>query len=80
MTLAILKEKIEALEQQLLALTSVNDICQRSINDSSRAANLESCADLLNHLLEPTMYQIEAVRVLIGEMCERPKIRKLKEV
>jgi hypothetical protein len=33
-------EKIETLEQQLLALTSINDICQRSMNDSSRAANL----------------------------------------
>jgi hypothetical protein len=80
MSLDLLKEKIEILEQQLLALTSINDICQRSMNDSSRSANLESCADLLNHLLEPTMYQVEAVRGLISEMCERPKIRKLKGV
>ena len=80
MSLDLLKEKVEALEKQLLALTSINDICQRSLNDSNHFVNLESCADLLNHLLEPTMYQMEAVRVLVREMCERPKVRKLKGV
>lgn len=78
MTISKLKEKIIALEQQLLAISSINDICQRSLNEATASGNLESCAELLNQLIEPAMYQVEAVRMLAVEMCQQPKIRRIE--
>ena len=80
MSLNTLNEKINELEQKMLAISSVSDICQQSIMQGNSSANLQSCAEFLEHLIEPAMYQVEALRVLISEMCERPKVRKLKGV
>lgn len=80
MTFANLKEKIDALEKQLLAISSLNDICQQSIIHGSLSMNLESCAELLNHLIDPAMYQIEAVRMLVKDISDRSKILPLEEV
>lgn len=80
MTLATLKEKINALEQQLLAISSLNDICQQSINHGNQPVNLESCAELLNHLIEPAMYQVESVRMLTDELLEQSESNTSEEV
>ena len=73
MTLAILKEKVVLLEQQLLAISSLNDICQQSMNHGNQPIKLESCAELLNHLIDPAMYQIESVRLLVHDMSNHAK-------
>lgn len=80
MTFANLKEKIDALEKQLLAISSLNDICQQSIIHGRQSMNLESCAELLNHLIDPAMYQIEAVRMLVKDISDRSKILSFEEV
>ncbi|MDO8729383.1 MAG: hypothetical protein Q7K26_05910 [bacterium] len=71
MTIAILKVKIDTLEKQLLAISSLNDICPQSINSGNHAVNLESCAELLDHLVEPAMYQVEAVRMMLADIAKR---------
>jgi len=53
MTLKTLKEKVDVLEQQLLAISSLNDICQQSICHGNNPIKLELCAELLNHLIDP---------------------------
>jgi prefoldin subunit 5 len=68
MTLKALKEKVDALEQQLLAISSLNDICQQSMFHGNNPIKLESCAELLNHLIDPAMYQIESVRLTVNDM------------
>jgi hypothetical protein len=80
MTIAILKVKIDTLEKQLLAICSLNDICQQSINSGSRAVDLESCAELLNHLIDPAMYQVESVRMLTDELLEQSENKTIEEV
>jgi hypothetical protein len=71
MTFKILKEKIDTLERTLLAIDSVNNICQESILDGQKIIDLENCAYLLNHLIEPAMLQVEEVRMMFGMMFEK---------
>jgi hypothetical protein len=68
MTSKALKEKVDALEQQLLAISSLNDICQQVICHGNSQIKLDSCAELLNHLIDPAMYQIESVRLMVNDM------------
>jgi hypothetical protein len=63
-----LKEKVDALEQTLLAISNVSEIASHHI--SSGKDPLESCAYLLEHLIEPAMYQVEALRVMIEAIPE----------
>ena len=80
MTFAALKHKIETLEKQLLAISSLNDICQQSINSGSHAVNWESCVELLDHLIEPAMYQVEAVRLMLDDIAQRLEGQTITEV
>lgn len=68
MTLEALKEKVEMLEKTLLAIDELNNVCQQSITHGDRPVSLECCANLLNYLIEPAMFQVEAVRMSIEEM------------
>lgn len=68
MTLTALKEKVDILEKTLLAIDSINNICQQAINNGNQPIDAESSAYLLNHLIEPAMYQVEAVRMHIESM------------
>jgi hypothetical protein len=67
MEFKLLKEKVDALEKTLLAIDSVNNVCQEAIHDGSKAIDLDHCAYLLNYLIEPAMYQIESIRILIDD-------------
>lgn len=67
-----LKEKVTTLEKTLLAITSVNDINQDNINSGTPVINLVCTAHLLDHLIEPAMYQIEALRVMIDKLLSDP--------
>ena len=68
MTFAALKEKIAILEKQLLAIDELNNVYQQAISYGNRPIDLECCANLLNHLIDPAIYQVEEVRVLVDEM------------
>jgi hypothetical protein len=75
MKITELKSKIDNLEKQLLAISSLNDICQNTLySGNSEEKNLQSCAELLNHLIDPAMFQIEEVRNAINDMCEGLKL------
>jgi hypothetical protein len=63
-----LKEKVAALEKTLLAIDELNHINQESINGGNPVINLDHTAYLLNHLIEPAMYQVEALRMMIDEL------------
>lgn len=65
-----LKEKIGVLEKTLLAIDELNNICQQAICNGRQVVNLECCANVLNYLIEPAMFQVEALRMQIGEMAE----------
>jgi hypothetical protein len=70
-----MKSKFDNLEKQMLAISSVNDMCQRALySNSNEIGNLQSCAELLNHLIEPAMFQIEELRNVINEMNEGLKL------
>lgn len=73
MTLVTLKEKVEILEKTMLAIDELNGICQQAIFNGNQPINLERCANLLNYLIEPAMFQVEAVRMQIDEMSEQTK-------
>ncbi|MBX9900912.1 MAG: hypothetical protein K2Y28_09035 [Burkholderiaceae bacterium] len=79
MTITIVKEKIDQLEKQLLAVASLNDICQQSVNSGSRAVNLEVCVELLDHLVEPMMLQVEELRVFVTGMLARAEHQIIEE-
>lgn len=68
MTFAKLKEKVAALEKQLLAIDELNNVCQQAISHGNQPIDLECCANLLNHLIDPAMLQVEEVRTLVDEM------------
>jgi len=75
MKITELKSKIDNLEKQLLAISSLNDICQNTLySGNSEEKNLQACAELLNHLIDPAMFQIEEVRNAINDMCEGLKL------
>ncbi len=65
---ALLKEKVDVLEKTLLAITSVNDINLQDMKSGNLGANWESTANLLDHLLEPAMYQVEELRNMIYDL------------
>ena len=66
-----LKEKVDALEQTLLAICSLSDIANQHRGGGTDP--LESCAHLLEHLMEPAMYQVEALRLMIDALPARVK-------
>jgi hypothetical protein len=82
MTLKMLKEKVDALEKTMLAIDELSAICQQAICHGNQPINLEHCAYLLNYLIEPAMYQVEAVRMQIDEMTaqaeQQTPVRSLK--
>lgn len=71
MTIEMLKEKVGALEKTMLAIDELSSICQQAICHGNQLIDLERCANLLNYLIEPAMYQVEAVRMQIDQMNEQ---------
>lgn len=63
-----LKDKVDQLEKTLLAITSVNDIQMENMSSGAPVVNPDHTAYLLDHLIEPAMYQVEALRVLIHNL------------
>lgn len=63
-----LKNKVETLEKSLLAITSINEIQMQNQCSGNPVIDPEHTAHLLDHILEPTMYQVEALRVLIHSL------------
>lgn len=64
-TLQELKKRVDRLEKTLLGITSINDIQMESMSGGNRVINPDHTAYLLDHFIEPAMYQVEALRVLI---------------
>lgn len=71
MTLATLKEKVEALEKTMLAIDELSGICQQAVSHGNQPIDLDRCANLLSYLIEPAMYQVEAVRMQIDQMADQ---------
>jgi hypothetical protein len=71
MTLTTLKEKVDVLEKTMLAIDELNGICQQAICHGNQPIDLERCANLLNYLIEPAMFQVEAVRMQLDEMADQ---------
>ena len=60
-----LKKRVDRLEKTLLGITCINDIQLDSMGGATRVINPDHTAYLLDHFIEPAMYQVEALRVLI---------------
>lgn len=60
-----LKKRVDRLEKTLLGITCINDIQLESMGGATRVINPDHTAYLLDHFIEPAMYQVEALRVLI---------------
>jgi len=67
-TVQDLKAKVDQLEKTLLGITCINDIQMESMGGASRVVNPDHTAYLLDHFIEPAMYQVEALRVLIHSL------------
>jgi hypothetical protein len=65
MKIDALKEKVRALEKTLLAIDELSNVCQEAICHGNKPIDLEHCANILHYLIEPAMYQVEAVRMFI---------------
>jgi hypothetical protein len=73
-TLKTLKEQIYALEKSLLAIDTLNDINMQNLKNGNRVIDLDHTANLLDHLIQPAMYQVEAVRTMIDDMQKLPML------
>lgn len=71
-----LKTKVDELEKTLLAITNVNDIQMENMCSGAPVVNSDHTAYLLDFLIEPAMYQVEALRVLIHglQMATEPEL------
>lgn len=65
-----LKDQVDTLEKSLLAITSINEIQMENQSNGNPVVSPEHTAHLLDHLLEPTMYQVEALRVAIHALAK----------
>jgi hypothetical protein len=63
-----LKKRVDRLERTLLGITCINDIQLESMGGATRVINPDHTAYLLDHFIEPAMYQVEALRVLIDSI------------
>lgn len=63
-----LKKRVDQLEKTLLGITCINDIQMESMSGATRVINPDHTAYLLDHFIEPAMYQVEALRVLIDSI------------
>lgn len=66
-----LKKRVDRLEKTLLGITSINDIQMESMSGGTRVVNPDHTAYLLDHFIEPAMYQVEALRVLIDSIQQK---------
>jgi hypothetical protein len=65
MNLDALKQKVEALEKTLLAIDELSNLSQEAICYGNKPVDLEHCANILHYLIEPALFQVEAVRVFL---------------
>jgi hypothetical protein len=79
MKIDALKERVEALEKTLLAIDELSNLCQEAICHGNKPIELEHCANILHYLIEPAMYQVEAVRVFINASAQATPSTQLPE-
>lgn len=65
-----LKDQVDTLEKSLLAITSINEIQMENQSNGNPVLSPEHTAYLLDYLMEPTMYQVEALRVAIHALAK----------
>jgi len=65
-----LKTQVDQLEKTLLGITCINDIQMESMGSANRDVNPDHTAHLLDHFIEPAMYQVEALRVAIHALAK----------
>lgn len=66
-----MKEKVDVLEQSLLAIDALANVARTHCGSGNDP--LEHCAYLLEHLIEPALYQVEALRLMIDALPSRVK-------
>lgn len=60
-----LKNQVDSLEKSLLAITAINDIQLENQSNGNPVVSPEHTVHLLDHVLEPAMYQVESLRLAI---------------
>lgn len=65
-----LKDLVDALEKTLLAITCINEIQMQNQCSGAPVVDPEHTVYLLDHLMEPAMYQVEALRVAIHDLAK----------
>jgi hypothetical protein len=82
MNLETLNKKVEALEKTMLAIDELSGICQQAICHGNQPIDLDRCVNVLNYLIEPAMFQVEAVRMQLDAMIQQAEqsttVRSLK--
>ena len=71
MTIEKLKEKVAELEKQLTAMDTLQHLCESGAQASQNHIDPSDIAHLLDHLIEPAMYQVEAMKELIDELSKQ---------
>jgi hypothetical protein len=79
MNLDALKQKVEALEKTLLAIDELSNLSQEAICYGNKPVDLEHCANILHYLIEPALFQVEAVRMLIDRGAQNSPSGQLSE-
>lgn len=59
-----LKERVDVLEQTMLAINCLSNLCSATVNSNGDVAQSDM-AFLLEYLSEDSMYKVEALRVMI---------------
>jgi hypothetical protein len=62
-----LKERVDVLEQTMLAINCLSNICSATTNSNGELAQSD-VAFLLEYLSEDSMYKVEALRVMIDAL------------
>lgn len=62
-----LKERVDVLEQTMLAINCLSNICTATTNSNGELAQSD-VAFLLEYLSEDSMYKVEALRVMIDAL------------
>lgn len=62
-----LKERVDVLEQTMLAINCLSNICTSTTNSNGELAQSD-VAFLLEYLSEDSMYKVEALRVMIDAL------------
>lgn len=62
-----LKERVDVLEQTMLAINCLSNLCTATVNSNGELAQSD-VAFLLEYLSDDSMYKVEALRVMIDAL------------